>query len=389
MSPQMEIQIIAVLVASACSIIGVFLVLRRMALISDAISHSILLGIVLGFFLAKDLSSPLLIIIAGITGVITVVLVELLHKTNLMNEDAAMGIVFPALFSVGVILVSKNVADIHLDIDAVLVGELAFAPFNRMVVLGFDLGAKGIWVMGGILAINFTFMIMLFKELKLSTFDKGLAVSLGFAPGIIHYMLMSLVSVTTVGAFDAVGAILVVAFIIVPASTAYLLTTDLIEMIIYSVFIGANSALLGYSLARGLDASIAGSITTVLGMFFFLAFLFSKDRGLIAVKSRRKRQKIEFNQMTLAVHLYHHSNESSYLEESRLDHFNKHFNWTEEATKVTLRESKDKDLIYVEEGLIYLTEKGKRFARESLKMLQFKEKNKKSEFMNDFIIFKD
>ncbi|MDC1416427.1 metal ABC transporter permease, partial [Flavobacteriaceae bacterium] len=119
-SPQIEIQLIAALVAAACAIPGVFLVLRKMALISDAISHSILPGIVLGFFITQDLSSPLLIVLAAGTGIITVVLVERIQKTGLVKEDTAIGLVFPALFSIGVLLIAKNANDIHLDVDAVL-----------------------------------------------------------------------------------------------------------------------------------------------------------------------------------------------------------------------------------------------------------------------------
>src|SRR5690606_33133345 len=120
--PQIEIQIIASLVAMACAIPGVFLVLRKMALISDAISHSILPGIVIGFFLTQNLNSPFLILFAAFTGVLTVILVEYFQKTGLVKEDTAIGLVFPILFSIGIIMISKNASDIHLDIDAVLLG---------------------------------------------------------------------------------------------------------------------------------------------------------------------------------------------------------------------------------------------------------------------------
>src|SRR5688572_13422002 len=176
-SAQIEIQLIASLVAIACAIPGTFLVLRKMALISDAISHSILPGIVIGFFITQDLNSPLLILLAALTGVITVVLVEYIQKTGLVKEDTAIGLVFPVLFSIGVIMIAKNANDIHLDVDAVLLGELAFAPFDRLLISGLDVGPKSLWVIGSILAITITLLFTFFKELKLSTFDKGLAAS--------------------------------------------------------------------------------------------------------------------------------------------------------------------------------------------------------------------
>src|SRR5690554_6961563 len=169
--PQIEIQLIAVLTAVACSILGVFLMLRKMAMISDAISHSILPGIVVGFFITQDLNSPLLILLAALTGVLTVVLVEKIQQTKLVKEDTAIGLVFPALFSIGVILIAKFANDVHLDIDAVLLGELAFAPFDRMYYGEIDLGPKSLWVIGSILAATLILLFAFFKELKLSTFD--------------------------------------------------------------------------------------------------------------------------------------------------------------------------------------------------------------------------
>ena len=164
---QIEIQLIAILVAIACALPGTFLVLRKMALITDAISHSILPGIVVGFFITQDLSSPLLIFLAALTGVLTVVLVEFIQKTGLVKEDTAIGLVFPALFSIGVIMIAKNANDVHLDIDAVLLGELAFAPFDRFIYNDLDLGPKSLWVIGVILLVTITLLITFFKELKL------------------------------------------------------------------------------------------------------------------------------------------------------------------------------------------------------------------------------
>ena len=272
---QLEIQIIASLVAVACAIPGTFLVLRKMAMISDAISHSILPGIVIGFFITQDLNSPLLIVLAAVTGVLTVFMVEHIQRTGLVKEDTAIGLVFPALFSIGVILIAKNANDVHLDVDAVLLGELAFAPFDRIMMGTTDLGPKSLWIIGCILLTTILLLLLFFKELKISTFDKGLATSLGFSPVIIHYGLMTVSSVTTVGSFDAIGAILVVAFMIAPAATAYLLTTDLKKMLMLSCVFGVFSAISGYWLAHGLDASIAGSITTMLGILFLLVYLFA------------------------------------------------------------------------------------------------------------------
>ena len=176
MSTYLEIQLIAVIVGVACALPGVFLVLRRMAMMSDAISHTVLLGIVLGFFAIGSLESPLLVLAAAAMGVITVSLVELLLRTRLVRQDAAIGLVFPALFSVAVILISRFARGVHLDVDAVLLGELAFAPLDRVLVAGLDL-PRSLVVMGVILLLNVTFIALFYKELKLTTFDAGLAVA--------------------------------------------------------------------------------------------------------------------------------------------------------------------------------------------------------------------
>src|ERR687893_472204 len=153
MVPEQEIQWIAAATAAACALPGVFLVLRRMSLMSDAISHAILLGIVLAFFVTENIASPLLVLAAALTGVLTVSLVEVLNRTRLVREDAAIGLVFPLLFSLAVILISLFAGSVHLDTDAVLLGELAFAPFERVEVAGLDLGPQALWVMLGVLAL--------------------------------------------------------------------------------------------------------------------------------------------------------------------------------------------------------------------------------------------
>lgn len=382
--PQIEIQLIAAVVAMACAIPGVFLVLRKMALISDAISHSILPGIVIGFFITQDLNSPLLIFLAAITGVITVILVEYLQKTNLVKEDTAIGLVFPMLFSIGVIMISKNASDVHLDIDAVLLGELAFAPFDRMEINGYDLGPKSLWVMGSILLSLLFLLFLFFKELKVSTFDPGLAAAMGISPVLIHYGLMLVSSITIVGAFDAVGAILVVALMIAPAATAYLLTTDLKKMIGLSLFFGVFAAILGYWMAHILDASIAGSIATVLGLLFFIVYLTAPANGLFSVLYRQRRQKIEVSLLTFLIHLSRHQEES----ERHINHLQEHIDWHEIRAKKVLDLALKNNLITIEKDIITLTEKGGMFTEKSLEYILENRHEKIETMKEDFFLFR-
>lgn len=277
MSANLTIQLIAILISISCSLLGVFLVLKSMSMLTDTISHTVLLGIVLSFFVVHDLSSPFLIVGATLVGLFTVYLVELLKNTNLIKEDAAIAVVLSILFSIAVILISKYTANIHLDIDAVLLGELAFAPFYKIEIFGMNI-VKGILTSGIILILNIIFISTFFKELKISTFDKTLASVLGLFPTLVHYLLMTLVSVTAVVSFDAVGATLMISFMIGPAATAYLVAKNLKAMIFYSILVGCLSSIIGFYLARFLDVSISGSIAVVIGLIFFITLLIKRKK---------------------------------------------------------------------------------------------------------------
>ena len=381
---QLEIQLIASLVAIACAIPGTFLVLRKMAMISDAISHSILPGIVVGFFITQDLNSPLLILLAAITGVLTVVMVEKIQQTKLVKEDTAIGLVFPALFSIGVIMIAKYANDVHLDVDAVLLGELAFTPSNRIYYNHWDLGPKSLCVIGIILTITLGLLAAFFKELKISTFDAGLATSLGFSPALMHYGLMSIASITTVGAFDAVGAILVVALMIAPAASAYLLTTNLIKMITIACFFGVLSAIAGYWMANYFDASIAGSIATMLGIVFLIVYLVAPSKGLISVLYREKQQKIEISLITFILHLKNHSE----IAERHVNHLNEHINWQKIRSKAVLNLALKNNLITIDNQIVTLTEKGDEFTTKAINYIITNEDSLIEDMKNDFFLFR-
>lgn len=366
MSAQLEIQLIAVVTAVACALPGTFLVLRRISMLSDAISHAILPGIVVAFFLTGDLNSPLLILGAAATGVITAGLIEALSRTRRVQGDAAIGLIFPILFSIGVILIARVASDVHLDVDAVLLGELAFAPFDRVEGWGMDLGPKALWVMGAILLLNLAFIATFFKELKLSTFDAALAAALGFSPVLLHYLLVSIVSITAVGAFDAVGSILVVALIVGPPSTAYLLTDRLSAMLLISSGVGAGSALTGYWIAHALDTSIAGAMASAVGVFFLAALFFAPELGLVAMMRRSAGQRRRFAQQMLLVHLLHHEDTPEEEQECRQDHLQEHLRWSEQFANLAIRSSLREGLVVVNQEILRLTDRGRQLARQTM-----------------------
>ncbi len=365
MSASLEIQLIAMITAIACALPGVFLVLRRMAMMSDAISHTVLLGIVLGFFLVGRVDSPWLIPAAALMGLVTVALTELLIRTRLVKEDAAIGIVFPALFSIAVILISRYASGVHLDTDAVLLGELAFAPFDRLAFWGLDL-PRGLVVMSATLLANIALIALFYKELKLATFDASLAATLGLSPVLIHYGLMAMVSVTAVGAFDVVGSILVVALMITPPAAAYLLTDRLSRMLLISVGLAAASALTGFWLARWLDANIAGSMATASGLLFLLVMLFAPGRGLLSLARRRVRLKWEFAQTMLTIHLLNHEGTAAAEMECRVDHLWEHMRWQPDFAENAIRFAERKGTVRRSGGILFLTAEGRALARQEM-----------------------
>ena len=366
MNVALEIQLVAVVVAVACALVGTFLVLRRTALMADAISHSILLGIVLAFFVVRDLSSPLLVLGAALMGVATVALVELLERTGRVREDAAIGLVFPLLFSVAVILVTRFAANVHLDTDAVLLGELALAPFRRLEVGGVDLGPRSLWVMGVILLVVLAFLGALYKELKITSFDPALALALGISPGLVHYLLMGVVSVTAVGAFDAVGAVLVVALMIAPPAAAWILSDRLPVVLALSALLGVVAAVAGFQVAWALNASIAGCMAAMTGLVFLLVLLFAPDRGVVAGGRRRARQRLEFAGLMLTIHLLNHEGDPSEEAECRVDHLEEHLRWSPDFARSVIRRARRSEWVVEEEDRLRLTQGGREAAREAM-----------------------
>lgn len=296
----LDIYLVALIVSIACALPGVFLVVRGMTMLTDAITHSILVGIVLAFFITNDLNSPLLMIGATIVGLLVVWIIEALQRTELLSSDSAIGITFPLFFSIGIILITRYAGNVHLDTDAVLMGELAFVPFDRLSVLGFDIGPKSLWVMLVVLLINSLFILLFFKELKVTTFDPTFATVIGISPAVMHYALMGIVSLTAVGAYDAVGSILVVGLMVGPALSGYLLTDDLKKMILLSILFAIINSFLGITFARIFDVSLAGMIASVTGFTAFMTFLFSPEKGWMKQRYQYKKQKEAFDKWLMS-----------------------------------------------------------------------------------------
>lgn len=278
------------LVAITCGLLGCFLVLRKMALVGDAISHAVLPGIVIAYLISGTRTSFPMLIGAAAFGMLTTWLIELFHRKARLQEDAAIGLSFTMLFALGVILVTAFTGQVDLDQECVLYGEIAFVPLDLWLLpSGMSLGPAPLWTMGFTLLLVLGLVVFGYRGLYLTTFDPQFAATIGISTVLWHYLLMGAVSLTTVVAFENVGAILVVAFLIAPAATAWLLTHRLKTMLWLSAGVGILSAAGGYWVAVLINGSIAGSMTTVAGLLFVLAFLFSPSQGLLT----RKRQEVK------------------------------------------------------------------------------------------------
>ena len=350
------------LVGVAGSLVGTFLVLRRNAMLSDAISHSIVFGIVVVWLLTHAQSGPVQILGAALTGVLTVFLTELLASTRRVKSDAAIGLVFPALFAAGVLLLNLYARDVHIDTHTVLLGEIGFVWLDTLAIGGIEVPQAVVW-MSVVTLLDAAFIVAFFKELKLSTFDPQLAAALGFAPVVMFYALLGLTSITAVAAFDAVGAVLFIAFVIVPPAAAYLLTDRLVPMLLLGALIAALSSVTGYFLAVRLDVSIGGTMALMTGAFLALAFLLGPRHGLLAQEWRRRGQRYADECRALVVHLYEHEHTERAAEENVVPALERHLDWNAAKAGAVLQRSLRSGFVLRDGNMLYLTRKGRNAAR--------------------------
>ncbi|HZJ69220.1 MAG TPA: metal ABC transporter permease [Candidatus Eisenbacteria bacterium] len=354
-----QILLTLVITGTACAVLGCFLLLRQLSMVTDALSHTILLGIVLAYFITKDLNSPLLFIGAGLFGVFTVFSIELLSATRLVKNDDAVGIIFPLFFSLAVILISTFARDVHLDVDMVLMGQVVMIPLNLVNFGGFMV-PKAMIYMTLMLVLNSAFIIVFFKELKASTFDPEFATLAGFSSTLLYYLLMTLTSFTAVSAFDAVGAIMVIALFIGPAASAYLVTKDLKKMVIVSALYAILNAVAGYYLSMSLNVSISGLVATMTGLTTLLTVLFNRQGVVTSIYNSYKNRK-EFHLDMMIIHIGNHHELEDEVEELGFDTIKDHLNWKQDAVDSRASRLLEQGLIKRDDALqVYrLTNQGK------------------------------
>lgn len=274
---------ISALVAVACAVLGCWLYVRRLSMMSDALSHIVVPGIALGFMISGGRESGAMLIGAAFAGIVASLLISALQRRTRVKEDAAMGVTYTALFAVGVILINKVARNVHLDPDCVLFGNVLGVPDSAFLM------------MSVLCAVVIAVTLALYRPLLVSSFDPALAAAIGLPVLALHHGLMALLSLTAVASFEAVGAVLVVALMIAPAATAHLLTDRMPRMLALAVVHGLLSALLGIYLAVWFDTNPAGAMVLVGAAFYTAALFAAPQRGLIArwlsLRSRRRQHR--------------------------------------------------------------------------------------------------
>ncbi|MGA0845931.1 MAG: metal ABC transporter permease, partial [Luteolibacter sp.] len=276
------------LCAIACALPGCFLVLRRMSMMGDAISHAVLPGLAIGYLASGSRDSSIMFGAAALTGVLTAFFTQWISRCGNVDRGAAMGVVFTTLFAVGLLLLVRAADRVDLDPGCVLYGSIELVPLDYSLIFGFEV-PRAFRVLAIVFAMNAILLVALFKEMKISSFDPALGDTLGFSSNILHYLLMTMVAVTAVAAFESLGSILVIAMLICPAATARLLSQNLIQMILIAALVAMISAPIGHLgavlipqwLGLGTSTSTSGMMAVASGVLFLIAWIFSPQQGLL------------------------------------------------------------------------------------------------------------
>ncbi|MHC4405518.1 MAG: metal ABC transporter permease [Planctomycetota bacterium] len=297
------IVLVGAMTNTACALLGCYLVLRRLSLLGDALAHAVLPGLVVAFIFAGTLNLAYLFVGALTAGVLATFLIDVLHRQGGVPQDASMGVVFTALFALGVILIRRYGGDVDLDPDCVFNGLLDLVDLNTVSVLGQSV-PRALVTVTPVLLVNVLFIVLFWKELLVSSFDPALATTMGLRAGLMHYLLMALVALTTVASFEQVGSILVIAMLIVPGATAHLLSDRLKTMMWISAAIAVASAVLGQIAAVHWNTNTAGTMTIIVGLFYLTAVFVSPRYGVVSTLLRNARTSLRIVREDLLAMLY-------------------------------------------------------------------------------------
>lgn len=350
------------LVALSGAMLGTFLVLRGQSMSGDAISHAIVLGIILAWMITGARSGPLVVGGAALAGIAAVLAAQALARSGLMAQDSATGLVFPAMFALGVLLINLNARNLHLDVDFVLLGEIGYIWLDTVMWFGVELPIAGV-TLAAVSVVNAVFLALFWKEQKIAAFDPGLAAASGFRPELMGLALLTLTALTAVAAFDAVGVVLFLAFLIVPAVTGRLVAASVLGIMLVAIASGVGSVGVGYGAAMLWDVSIGGCMALATGLGLGLALMASPRSGFVALVIRRRAIQMEALVATLLTHLASHEGTPAQAEESSHVALIEHLHWRENQAQLVVLEALDRGVIKRNGAEYALTEAGRALAR--------------------------
>jgi len=274
--------IASLMVGISCGLIGTYIMLRRLSLIGDALAHAVLPGVVIGFMLA---GKSALSLFAGAlsAGILTSILISFVERNSKIKEDTSIGIIFTGAFALGILLVSQ-LKQVHIDLSSYLFGDVLGVSDSDLILST---------VITVVIIIS---VILFYKQLLVTSFDPTMAHIIGISTSVVHYFLMTLLSMSIVSGLQSVGVILIIAMLITPPATAFLITDKLKHLLLLSCTFGILSAVIGLYLSYHLNFASGASIVLVAVFIFALAFLFSPKEGII-IKSLKRRKNSKINLM--------------------------------------------------------------------------------------------
>ena len=357
-----------VLSSVSAALLGNFLVLRRLSMLGDAISHAILPGLAAAFFISGSRNNVPMFIGAVIVGVLTALFTEWIRRHGNVDEGASMGVVFTSMFALGLVVIVQAADHVDLDPDCVLHGAIEMTPLDKWEIAGYEI-PRVVVILSVVTAINLAFVVLFFKELRISSFDPALSTSSGIHAGLMHYMLMVLVAVTAVASFESVGNILVVAMFVVPPSAALMLTDRLTVMVCLSTGLAVISAVFGHIGALVVpnwfgfqSTSTAGMMAVAAGLLFLLCVLFAPRHGVLIKWIRRRALAMRIVSEDVLAFLYRMEESSPSRSETMASMRNVLISGPIE-TSIAIWRHKSKNRIEPAEGGFQLTEKGRQLAR--------------------------
>lgn len=336
--------LIILVTSISSSLLGSFLVIRKMSMILDAISHTVFLGIIIGFLISKNARSNYLILLGIIAGIFTVMMIEFLVKKNYSEKEESIGIIFSLLYAISVIVVSnEKFKKVHLDQKSALLGQLVVSDLQKINLFGLEISRN---LFFGIIILIFVlvFILVFYRQLKVISFDYILAKSFNFLPLIIHYILMSLVSVNAVINFNIMGVVMVISVMVTGPMISLLFTKKLKLLLIYSIIINFLTSILGYFLADSFSLPPARFIASLNLLLFLILIFFIPKKGIIVKVISKLKLKKTYAKLFILQN----------IDENKLDNIINKENILNQLLKEELINIKNSRYFITDKGVIYL-----------------------------------